>query len=272
MRPPRLPIRRIALCIVLGALTSWAVAWGLAFGAWTGWFRDPRWPTASGEFSFSTRGPHVYTRSGWRTRCHTMQAWWVTRLDRDDDYHSLWAQARLATWTGREWQPPQGAEMPFFPHGSPGLPPPKHCDDIFSEFDRAGLAGLLDDSTSIIIECYGTGWPSPCLWRALVEVDGSSTKTPRWTWNIDGLQAESSWNGILEPLQLPLRPIWPGLLVNTAFYAALWSLPLSALPLLKHRRRKRRGHCPRCNYDLKGALAQGCPECGWNRSASVPNN
>jgi hypothetical protein len=26
-----------------------------------------------------------------------------------------------------------------------------------------------------------------------------------------------------------------------------------------------RGMCPKCHYDLKGEIAKGCPECGWNR-------
>lgn len=33
-------------------------------------------------------------------------------------------------------------------------------------------------------------------------------------------------------------------------------------------RRRRRGHCPKCGYDLRHALDAGCPECGWNRDAS----
>jgi len=27
------------------------------------------------------------------------------------------------------------------------------------------------------------------------------------------------------------------------------------------------GHCPHCNYDLRGNSGSGCPECGWNREA-----
>jgi hypothetical protein len=29
--------------------------------------------------------------------------------------------------------------------------------------------------------------------------------------------------------------------------------------------RVRRGHCPRCNYDLRRVFDQGCSECGWGR-------
>jgi hypothetical protein len=32
--------------------------------------------------------------------------------------------------------------------------------------------------------------------------------------------------------------------------------------------RMRRGLCPRCEYDLRHDLDQGCPECGWHREAA----
>ena len=29
--------------------------------------------------------------------------------------------------------------------------------------------------------------------------------------------------------------------------------------------RRKRGHCIKCGYDLRGDLERGCPECGWRR-------
>lgn len=34
----------------------------------------------------------------------------------------------------------------------------------------------------------------------------------------------------------------------------------------KRLRRMRRGHCPRCDYDLRFKVGSGCPECGWRRA------
>jgi len=68
---------------------------------------------------------------------------------------------------------------------------------------------------------------------------------------------------------IPLLPIWPGLLLNTAFYGTLWALLLFGLPLLRQTRRRRKGRCPRCNYDLKRDLEHGCPECGWRRQGGA---
>jgi hypothetical protein len=69
-------------------------------------------------------------------------------------------------------------------------------------------------------------------------------------------------------LHLPFWPIFPGFLVNTLFYGViLWLLYCTPLVLRRHIRLKR-GRCPKCGYDLRGAIpgaAGGCPECGWGR-------
>ena len=64
-------------------------------------------------------------------------------------------------------------------------------------------------------------------------------------------------------LRLPNTPLWPGLVLNTLFYAALawgvWQLPLA----LRRRRRRARGQCVRCGYALAGLpTGSPCPECG----------
>jgi len=66
---------------------------------------------------------------------------------------------------------------------------------------------------------------------------------------------------------LPIRPIFPGLIINTAFYAAILWLLIPGPFVLRRLIRLKRGRCPKCGYDLRGQLpgAGGCPECGWNR-------
>jgi hypothetical protein len=68
---------------------------------------------------------------------------------------------------------------------------------------------------------------------------------------------------------LPLRPLWTGLLANTAVYGAAWFGVIVALGSMssasKRAARVRRGKCPKCAYDLRGEMSGGCPECGWNR-------
>ncbi len=65
---------------------------------------------------------------------------------------------------------------------------------------------------------------------------------------------------------LPLGLLWPAFLVNSAFYAVIIWLSLFCLfaPRRAIRRSRRRflGHCLNCDYDLRGAGHDVCPECG----------
>lgn len=68
-----------------------------------------------------------------------------------------------------------------------------------------------------------------------------------------------------QPLRLPLSPIWPGLLVDTAFYGTLAWLAAFGPGAARRFVRRRRNACAGCGYDLRGLTR--CPECGEGRSA-----
>lgn len=68
-----------------------------------------------------------------------------------------------------------------------------------------------------------------------------------------------------DPIVLPLRPIWTGFLLNTLLYAFLaWIMTIGPFQIRRAVRTKR-GRCPRCGYNVRGAFDDGCSECGWNR-------
>ena len=70
------------------------------------------------------------------------------------------------------------------------------------------------------------------------------------------------WGGGYAPRILPLRPIWSGFAIDTAFYAAiLWLVIPGPFALRRHFRRQR-GLCVPCGYDLRHAEHAVCPECG----------
>lgn len=62
-------------------------------------------------------------------------------------------------------------------------------------------------------------------------------------------------------VRFPLRPIWPGLAANAAFYTAFTLGLLSAVRWWRARRRPKQGQCVACRYEL-GAGVTVCPECG----------
>jgi len=64
---------------------------------------------------------------------------------------------------------------------------------------------------------------------------------------------------------LPLRPVFPGFLVDTLFYAAMWFGIFFGVAALRRFVRKKRGRCVTCGYDLRGEFDKGCAECGWGR-------
>lgn len=62
---------------------------------------------------------------------------------------------------------------------------------------------------------------------------------------------------------IPIIPYWPGVIVNTATFAAPLLLFSLALQRLRSRTRRRRNACLHCGYALVGAeSAVRCPECG----------
>ncbi len=60
----------------------------------------------------------------------------------------------------------------------------------------------------------------------------------------------------------PLRPIWPGAILNSLFYGVILFGLCRAWIALKRRRRSKRNLCARCAYSLDGIASPACPECG----------
>lgn len=97
--------------------------------------------------------------------------------------------------------------------------------------------------------------------RSLVLNERRPAAPPRWE---RGMRFVSGGRYV----RLPLVPLAAGFAANTAVYAIplLASLPVAGWA--RRARRRRRGLCPACRYDLRHDLASGCPECGWGRAAS----
>ncbi len=118
---------------------------------------------------------------------------------------------------------------------------------------REGTVGLLWS--------HEAGFPMLCLYGA-----EAGCFLP-WTELYDQVWLVDPPSDLGQGRHLPIQPTWPGFAVNTLFYAGLLWLPFAPRVLRPYVRR-RCGRCLNCGYDLRGDLAQGCPECGWRRESA----
>jgi hypothetical protein len=120
------------------------------------------------------------------------------------------------------------------------------------------------------VTCFedARGWP----FRAMVSYHDAwwvgwrttPLETPignSWRLDLDGTQGPLGL-----PLGLPLKPIGTGFMADTFLYALVWWGLFLGFAGAKRGIRRARGRCPMCGYDLRGALENGCSECGWGRS------
>lgn len=79
----------------------------------------------------------------------------------------------------------------------------------------------------------------------------------------DGLMVEVERERGWKDVQLiPLRPTWPGFIVNTALIAILIGSLILVPGAIRRDMRRRRGLCPMCAYNLSMTREARCPECG----------
>ena len=126
---------------------------------------------------------------------------------------------------------------------------------------RAGAVTNLTPTYDV--EVRRAGWPSRALYayEAGLLTRENSLEINVGLWLIE-------WNPMHNEVWMPVRPIWPGFVIDTLFYASIWYGVFFGFGSAKRAIRRKRGRCPRCGYDLRGALEKGCSECGWNRAGN----
>lgn len=103
--------------------------------------------------------------------------------------------------------------------------------------------------------------------------DDLSSEPPELSF-VSGIRIPKGWNALhFTPYApefnlLPIMPIWPGFAINTLIFALVPALLWLPLGPLKRARRRRRGRCVSCGYDLSGITGKSCPECGNTRGDS----
>lgn len=218
---------RIALALLLGAITTVAVAWSLAFLIAVNQPFDEVEPVEAKQ--------------------------WLSDID-----WYVWREDRIGTTFVSTMRLKMKNEQHELRRSEPSpddlLPSWSGLRQISPEF-------ISDDVVSEVRSAEARGWPMLALWR---DAGGKLSRRP----------IEPS-GGIILPLEnraidyeraLPLYLLWPGILVDSVFYATLWFAVLAVPVATRRAIRRTRGRCPRCGYNLRGEFDDGCPECGWNRT------
>lgn len=166
--------------------------------------------------------------------------------------------ATKPSWTNGYWLDLNAGETPMFNAEPPAqrlpnpAPPWSHLSTISEdpEYDYYPSAGG--------VECIegASGWPMRSA-SYFAEFPPPSDCVIR-----EGLLIEGVGGDVMLPRVIPLRIYWPGALANTLIYAAALLVPFTVVPVLRRHLRRRRGHCPACNYDLRATTTGVCPECG----------
>jgi hypothetical protein len=116
------------------------------------------------------------------------------------------------------------------------------------------------------------GWPLVCL-SSHLDSGSPARAAGRRTASrvpIDREVGALTWHHSNESDSLPILPIWPNLLIDSALYGLIFASVLFGVGVAGRSCRQRAGRCLQCGYDLKGQSSRGiCPECGANKEGTA---
>lgn len=244
---------RALLCLLLGAATTVGAAWAVPILSGPWW--DASWRVKR-EVSIAGGGQR-WSISFYRSRCHSVVFAEFTEMYTNAPSSNVRdLPPRLATAAE--------ATMPLLPvRRLDDTPFGRLAKPTWARLPETYDLGGHDGLCMANVRSVAIGWPCRCLMytQPFTGVDvGDRVLTPLVPLPDSGYVR---WRHHL----LPADPIPSGFLLDTLFYAAPWWLILITPGALKRFRRRRRGRCIHCGYDLAGLPAEDkvtptCPECG----------
>lgn len=233
----------IALCIPLGVLTSYLVAWAIGI----------QYPGTGGHITATVnlqttdgREVPIYFSPSYQTHAtDVLLIGSVTQQSETVVLEKLTIDAAFGEKPIRWRQETQ-------PDGSV-----RKTDMVYAKLPT-WLSGRVMRAPAAAQIHLAQGWPFRCVRGVNDPMSGTN----------DGLIPVSQQPNIIGHRVLAYHPIWPGLISNTLIYGSIWLIILTLFAIAKRSRRKRKGLCPKCAYDLQGTTA--CPECGHNMPNAQP--
>lgn len=234
---------RCLICLLLGALTTVAVTTWLFY----------RSPTVVYFKSVANFPGDIQYEPGWEH---------VTFFAEHAAGYDSVQCVSLTSWFGPSRpKHPVGTMLPpkwVLDESEPSLPNSFRSDKReYGEFLRVAQAG----------------WPLRCFVGRRLRRDANDEFESDWATLIN-MSLSNPYipnNRFPHERLLPLKPRILPLLANSVLYGSGWfalSLSPALLPRARRMRRRERGLCPKCAYDLQARFQSGCPECGWNRTAA----
>ena len=115
------------------------------------------------------------------------------------------------------------------------------------------------------VDVVRSGWPfrSMMAWHRTDDREGRVIVTPTNGVELSAISQLPPMHrdtSVVEPRVLPLRVIPAGYAIDAGIAFVALYVPTAALGALRARRRRWRGACAACGYDLAGVAR--CPECG----------
>ncbi|MBX3359313.1 MAG: hypothetical protein KF745_12910 [Phycisphaeraceae bacterium] len=159
-----------------------------------------------------------------------------------------WPRVNMYDFGYEGWPIDLGPNWPPAPGSTSGFVEIGHCGEFAaSSPEYSGLAIVFCDTWGFPFPCLSMG---RCIDSRSLEVGGEFGQ-----WQL--APANSHWLAIP---YLPVRPKWPALAFNTAFYAALFASIWMGPSAIRRTLRSRRGQCLSCGYTI--GTADACTECG----------
>jgi len=113
----------------------------------------------------------------------------------------------------------------------------------------------------------GYGWPWRAMRVTMEQLPPAVRGTPAILDHriIEGILLKKNTTNAYSPVVIPTRILWLGFIGNTALAAVVLITAGAAFKTYRTSRRRRKGRCLACGYDLSGQTTPGCPECGAER-------